>query len=287
MASPPEESITFACQECGKSITFPADSADHTEVCPECGRYVDVPRETEQPSPTETQAELPGSLDLAAGATAQLWFEVFAVLCLAYLPALYSALCLVSLDRPVQEYSPFHEALYRAILALRIAMPLFAIIVLAKDRWSLFGIVRPRWAIDLIVAGVIWFCCRAFRHFAISMMPLYILRLPHPHSSAQHLAPQGMLGYFLLFVACAASGFEQELIYRGYLIPRFERLLPSTWLAVLVAALLFGSYHLYQGVAATIIVTGTGVIYGIAFCLTRRLWPLCVAHTLHNFLLCL
>ena len=99
------------------------------------------------------------------------------------------------------------------------------------------------------------------------------------------MAPQGIFEYFLLFVACAASGFEQELIYRGYLVPRFERLLRSTWLAVLVAALLFGSYHLYEGVAATIIVTGIGIIYGIAFCLTRRFWPLCLAHTLHNFLL--
>ncbi len=283
MASPPEEKITFPCQECGKLIVFPADSAGRVETCPECGRYVDVPDKSGVP-PAEPDAVPPKDLAPVERTTLELWFEVSAVLCLAYLPALYHALGAVNSGRLV-EYSPFHEALYRTILAAQIAMPLFAIIVLARDDWSLFGIVRPRWVVDPVLACVIWFCCRAFRQFAASAMPLFILRLPHPHLSGSHVVPQGVFDYSLLFVACIASGLQQELIYRGYLIPRFERLLRSTWLAVLLAALLFGTYHLYEGVAATIVITGTGIIYGIAFCLTRRLWPICVAHAMHNFLL--
>jgi hypothetical protein len=37
------EAVAFACQECGKSITFPGDRRGHVEVCPRCGEYVDVP----------------------------------------------------------------------------------------------------------------------------------------------------------------------------------------------------------------------------------------------------
>lgn len=37
------EPIGFACEECGKEITFPAHRGGCVEICPHCGRYVDVP----------------------------------------------------------------------------------------------------------------------------------------------------------------------------------------------------------------------------------------------------
>lgn len=71
---------------------------------------------------------------------------------------------------------------------------------------------------------------------------------------------------------------------RGYLIARLQYLLRSGWLAVVVTATLFASYHSYQGVVGVIVIGAAvhGLVYGLAFCLCRRLWPLCVAHTLTN-----
>ena len=92
-------------------------------------------------------------------------------------------------------------------------------------------------------------------------------------------------GYLLVAVVFAAGGFSEELVMRGYLIPRLERLLQSTWVAVVVTSVLFGSYHLYQGTAYAIASAVLGLFLGVAFCLTRRLWPLCAAHALYNFLL--
>jgi membrane protease YdiL (CAAX protease family) len=71
---------------------------------------------------------------------------------------------------------------------------------------------------------------------------------------------------------------------RGYLIARFERLLRSTWLAVLITTVMFGSYHLYQGVGPAIVIAASGLVYAAAFCWFRRLWPLCVAHALADFI---
>jgi uncharacterized protein len=55
-------------------------------------------------------------------------------------------------------------------------------------------------------------------------------------------------------------------------------------MAVLVTTALFGSYHMYQGPVGAIGATAIGLVYAIAFCLLRRLWPLCIAHALHDFL---
>ena len=49
----PEEDVTFACQDCGKSITFPGERRGHVETCPECGGYVDVPEANEESVPAD------------------------------------------------------------------------------------------------------------------------------------------------------------------------------------------------------------------------------------------
>jgi uncharacterized protein len=285
MASLPEEDITFACQECGKSITFPAYCAGHVEVCPECGRYVDVPRQSETPSPAETRAELPKVLDPAARTTAQLWFEVSAVLCLAYLPWLSGALVAVFTARTTS-LSSVDDRLYIIVEALQVSMPLLAIMALSRDRWSQFGIVRPKWITDIILGCVIYLVGVLFDNYVVCRLPLSILKMPRPLHFVDRLPPEGILEYLLLLISCIASGFAQELIYRGYLIPRFERLLRSTWIAVLVTTVLFASFHVYQGTVASIGIGALGLVYAIAFCLLRRIWPICVAHTLSLIVFC-
>ena len=104
---------------------------------------------------------------------------------------------------------------------------------------------------------------------------------------AQRVRPEGTAAFCLLFVACAAGGVSGELVMRGYLIPRLERLLRSSWAAVLVTSLLFVSYRLYQGVTPVVTDVAFGLVCAAWFCLLRRLWPLCLAHAIHNFILCM
>ena len=71
---------------------------------------------------------------------------------------------------------------------------------------------------------------------------------------------------------------------RAYLITRLERLLSSRWVAVAVTIAVFASYHVYEGATGTMCAAASGLVYGVAFCWSRRLWPICVAHAIHNIL---
>jgi membrane protease YdiL (CAAX protease family) len=277
----PHDTISFACQECGKSIAFPAERGGHVEDCPECGSYVDVPPPTVKPADAAPQGEQPASLDPNARTTAQLWVEVSAILCLAYLPWLFVALAASDASLRQRPFS-VGEMLYRIVGSFQVAIPLLMILALTKDRWSMFGIVRPKWGLDAIVAVAVCFCGFVTRDFAGLFLPLSMLAKPVSANAAHRAGPEGIVAYGLLFLACITSGFAQELIFRGYLIPRFERLLRSTWFAVLVTTALFASYHVYQGIGGTVGAAAIGFVYAVAFCLLRRLWPLCVAHALHN-----
>jgi membrane protease YdiL (CAAX protease family) len=280
---PLQEDVVFACQECGKTIAFPGERRGHVEVCPHCGRYVDVPRQSDQTLIATQPAAQSQQQNLKAGGrtTAFLWFEVFAVLCLAYVPALWGALTADATGATIR-HSFTHRELSQIIMALETAMPLLVIMALSKDSWATFGIVRPKYR-DIFLAGAIWFCRYTFCFWVKSMLPATMFEKTLSNHAARDLGPNGVSAYCLLLIGILASSFAEELVMRGYLIPRLQRLLRSAWMAILITSLLFGSYHLYQGLGSAILTVASGLVYAVAFCLCRRLWPVCLAHALWNF----
>jgi membrane protease YdiL (CAAX protease family) len=288
----PDEDITFTCEDCGKTITFPAERRGGVETCPHCGNYVDVPLKNEgamvadDASPvsdpeTHAPAETKGIEKSLADSRSdlQLWFEFFAVLCLAFFPSLVTNIAEIT-----GYYSPTRHFLYAWILYFlmdfQVIFPLLLIIKLTKDPWSQFGLVRPVWIVDIICGGAIWFCQREAYSLVCSLLPPWMLEKSLP----LHTRPDNIFAFIFVFVSCIMTVFMEELVMRGYLISRLERLLKSSWIAVLISALLFGSLHLYQGAGQAIGTVVIGLVYAIAFCWLRRLWPLCIAHALTNLL---
>jgi len=286
-------SVTFACEECGQSITFPRERCGHVETCPACDAYVDVPFHTQSlgrercetdssPSGTERPG-LPKDFPSHSRTASQLWIEVLAVLCLGYFPYLVYALQSFGMG---QNYRSFVDReLTLLVYAFQVSVPLLMILSLTGDPWSRFGIVRPHWAADALLGMVACVGGMIAAECAMSFLPASLLRAAKIVWVEGRLHPEGMPEYVLLLFACSASGFAEEAVMRGYLIPRFERLLESTWLPVLVTSLLFGSYHLYQGIAPAVGCVALGLVYAVVFCLSRRIWPLAIAHALHNFTL--
>jgi membrane protease YdiL (CAAX protease family) len=101
-----------------------------------------------------------------------------------------------------------------------------------------------------------------------------------PPSTYGFATPQTTVDFLMVVVLSIAIGFYEELAMRGYLIPRFEQLLRSSAASVFYSSALFASYHLYQGLESAFSVLFVGLVYGVAFCLTRRLWPVAVAHAM-------
>ncbi len=285
----PVADITFACQECGRSITFPGERRGRVEECPECGNYVDVPPEAKSPQPLEPAVQTDGQPAIAVSGSrtsTQLWIEVAAVLCLAYIPYAFAALTAVIDPRP-SSYSFGHGLFLRIVTALQVSAPLLVILALGREPWQTFGIVRPRWIMDVIFGAIICGTGYIAWNFSLYLVP----PKTWGNWAFLHAPPrarlEGASAICLLFVTCVASGFCQELVMRGYLIARLERLLRSTAGAVLVTSVLYASYHIYQGVDTIVGHVAIGILYAVWFCVLRRLWPLCIAHVLHNFLISL
>ncbi|WP_431218336.1 CPBP family intramembrane glutamic endopeptidase [Leifsonia xyli] len=84
----------------------------------------------------------------------------------------------------------------------------------------------------------------------------------------------------VLILAALRAALQEEVIVVGYLFTRLRQLGWGTWTIILAAAVLRGSYHLYQGFGPFVGNAVMGVVFG--WCYTRwgRVTPLVVAHTI-------
>lgn len=84
----------------------------------------------------------------------------------------------------------------------------------------------------------------------------------------------------VLVLAAAANAWAEEALVIGYFITRLRQLGLHENTSVVSAAVLRGSYHLYQGLGGFVGNLAMGLVFGRIWQRTNRLWPMVVAHTL-------
>ncbi|TCP57145.1 CAAX prenyl protease-like protein [Tamaricihabitans halophyticus] len=87
-----------------------------------------------------------------------------------------------------------------------------------------------------------------------------------------------------LSVSAAGNAWAEQALVVGYLLTRLRQLGWRENTALLFAAILRGSYHLYQGFGGFIGNMIMGLVFGRVWQRTNRLWPLVIAHTLLDFI---
>lgn len=91
--------------------------------------------------------------------------------------------------------------------------------------------------------------------------------------------------YFLLFFTCVTAGITEELIFRGYLLPRLEIVLKNKNLAVVISSTLFGLLHFGYGTLLHIIgPTVIGLVFAFQYSKYRNIKILIMCHFLWDLL---
>lgn len=118
----------------------------------------------------------------------------------------------------------------------------------------------------------------------IGLPGLGLVAAAHVLGLNAHLVPAEVHGawwrwpvWVLLAVGNAAA---EEIVVVGYFVTRQRQLGCSENVSMLASAVLRGGYHLYQGVGAGIGNAVMGLVFARYHQLTRRLWPLVIAHAI-------
>lgn len=232
--------------------------------------------------PASSEAEIPSPRLNRALLT-----EVTVVGLVGWLPSIYASIAHYVWPLPSQRYFWKQETTRLVYDLLAVALVL---LMVRKNREPLssVGLFRPRLFRDTLGGAVTWLGDYAL-WLTISMTLIPFLRLLFPITprdpSTFFLLPTnaGQLSFRVLTII--ASAFYQELLMRGYLLPRLERLLGSPGNAIVATTVFFALGHISQGVYGVIGSACVGLVYGIAFSLTGRLWPVFLAHAAHNLFL--
>jgi membrane protease YdiL (CAAX protease family) len=138
------------------------------------------------------------------------------------------------------------------------------------------GLGRPRWRADLLggigLAALI----------GVPGLALYVLARVIGISAS--VVPTTLTDTWwripVLILAAFANGWAEEVIVIGYLLTRLRELGVGGTRALVYSSVLRGAYHLYQGFSAGLGNVAMGVVFGIVWRRSGRLWPLIVAHGL-------
>lgn len=210
----------------------------------------------------------------------RLWIETIAVTACVLVPWLAAAITRVLSERKldVNDYRPF-TALDLIGNIGTAAIPL-CFIKLSQESWKGFGITRFHLGSDF-GAGLALFLVAEVADYTMAIL----MGHPTAYRSEATLTQGTALSFGLGVLTITINSFTQELVFRAWLLTRLRTLAKSLPLAVFVSSLLFASYHIHQGSSAIPRLTIIGVLFCLAFAVTRCIWPCVIAHSLHNLLI--
>lgn len=210
----------------------------------------------------------------------RLWLLVVFVLCLAVVPDLHWALR-TWLDEPPAlgtGWPAMEVAIYLIERSVRVVLPLVCLLAIIGFPFRSLGLWRIR-SVDVTITVALLIVTLPMTHLLRSI----IAAIVEPRYFGIVLAPGSLAEWFICIFADAFNAVAEELAIWGVLYVCLRRLWHrNEWASLLVAALTFGSYHIYQGVDGFIVITIMGLLHGVFFRLTRRLWPLIIAHAATN-----
>jgi membrane protease YdiL (CAAX protease family) len=82
----------------------------------------------------------------------------------------------------------------------------------------------------------------------------------------------------VLVLAALRAALQEEVIVVGYLFTRLRQLAWPKWRIIVTAAVLRGSYHLYQGPGPFVGNVAMGIVFGWCYWRWGRVMPLVIAH---------
>ncbi len=231
------------------------------------------------PAIASAETASPKTIELPMPVNHSLWLEVLAVLAVGVIPHLFNGIS--HYFAPISVSSNTDSVYWFECIQL-IMMSACTIIVTAYLIYrseltrEQFGISPPHvrdialGLVMLIVANILWHLTPTF------------YRSDHPETAFVLSTPRTSLDYFLMTVKYALAAGSEELVTRCYLIVRFSILLKYRGFAVLFAAMLFSSYHIYEGIDGVVYTFVFGIGFGGAFLMLRCIWPLLIGHALYN-----
>ncbi|SDR05887.1 hypothetical protein SAMN05421664_3333 [Chryseobacterium soldanellicola] len=141
-----------------------------------------------------------------------------------------------------------------------------------------------KYSISFYIGAVIslYFICT----FGSAFLNVLITLLIHEKYSGKLLQLSSIFknNYLLIIFTCLTAGFLEELLMRGYLQTRVEKIYNNPYIGVIISALLFGILHsTYGTVGQVLIPLFIGCVFALFYKLYSNIKILIICHFMYDF----
>jgi len=151
-----------------------------------------------------------------------------------------------------------------------------------KTRFLLWAETKKKWYF-YVISIIAIFAATVIVALTIPLILKY-LQIPIKQEVLESVAHFYCSNKLLLLFGCITAGVVEELIFRGYLMPRLEILFKKGWLVITLSSLLFGLAHISNlSIAGIITPTLIGLIFSFHYYRYRNIASLMFAHFLIDF----
>lgn len=169
-------------------------------------------------------------------------------------------------------------------------LPLLIIIPGLGWSWQFIGLQGPidSWVTTLcnIVAALLVLACYAqvFYIHRASRTPDGLAQLRQSMSGPLHMLPRIPKERALWVLLSLTAGICEEILYRGFLPAYLNHIFPDVpfFLAIVIAAALFGIGHLYQKLSGVLGTGLVGLVFGLLYLFTGSLLLSMIVHALFD-----
>lgn len=105
--------------------------------------------------------------------------------------------------------------------------------------------------------------------------------LKHKIENVKELLPRTQVEFKVFIGVSLTAGVCEEILYRGYLL-WFLQQQGNDVLAVLMASILFGLAHSYQGIKGGLQTTAMGLLLCLLYIFSGSLWPCILLHFIYD-----
>ncbi|MDQ0593967.1 membrane protease YdiL (CAAX protease family) [Chryseobacterium ginsenosidimutans] len=90
--------------------------------------------------------------------------------------------------------------------------------------------------------------------------------------------------YLLIIFTCLTAGVVEELLMRGYIQPRIEKMYNNPYFGILISAILFGILHSTYGTVGQVVVPFfIGIVFAVFYKLYSNIKILIISHFMYDF----
>ncbi len=179
-------------------------------------------------------------------------------------------------------------ALFSSRIAIWVALAALFIYVRQIEKQPLLLWQEKKYSIGYYILSVITILLLVVAVLIVFSIVWTLLGLKKDSNSLNKIIDIFRHNHFLVVLTCLTAGITEELVFRGYMMPRLKLLFNKTYLSIIISSVIFGLIHFGYGTALNVIGPFIiGLVFALHYYKYRNIKILIICHFLWDYVVIL